>query len=224
MTATFPYKVRRALTTDDKLSIGNEMAGAAARREQLGEELKEIKEQYKSRVTAAETVLQRCQRALNNGWQMVEVPCYWSMDCPTYGLKSIIRTDTGEVVQSEAMSNSDRQEVLEFEGEPEQSEEQQQAESEPPAVSDNSSGDAAVESEEPSPDPDDPKCTLSRADGKVLLEMKSSELQALAADLKKKKSRKKAPAKRTVENPLQSQPLDDANSENSATPSGEITE
>jgi hypothetical protein len=188
MTATFPYKVRRTLTTDDRLVIGDEMAGAAARREQLGEELKEVKEQYKSRVTAAETILQRCQRALNNGWQMVEVPCYWSMDVPNYGQKSIIRTDTGEIVQSEAMSNSDRQEVLEFESEGEGEAEGKEAD----GLTDQPEKAVALDSTEAASGLDDPKCTLSTADGKVLLEMKSSELHAVAAGLKRKNSRRKS--------------------------------
>jgi hypothetical protein len=120
-TVTFPYKVRRVLTTDDMLRIGSEMATAEAKLEQLGEELKEIKDGYKSRSSAAETTIQRCQRAINNGWQMADVPCYWQMDHPHYGLKSIIRTDTAEVVQSEPMEDCDRQRVLEFQTEPEQS-------------------------------------------------------------------------------------------------------
>jgi hypothetical protein len=86
--------------------------------EQLDEELKEIRDQYKSRISAAEATVGRCQRALNNGWQLADVPCYWVMDHPSYGAKSIIRTDTGEVVQTEPMEDFDRQRVLEFEAAP----------------------------------------------------------------------------------------------------------
>ena len=167
-TVTFPYKVRRALTIEDQVRLGAEMASAAAKLEQLDEELKEIRDQYKSRVSAAEATVGRCQRALNNGWQMADVPCYWVMDHPTYGAKSIIRTDTGEVVQTEPMEDFDRQRVLEFE------------------VVGSRAAEGTVDPEpDPAPNPNDPRCTLTGPQGEVLLDMKSSELREVAGKLKK---------------------------------------
>ena len=111
----FSRSVRCTLTTDDKLKIGSELAQSSAKLESLEEELKEIKDEYKSKTSAEEAIVGRCQRALNSGWQMRSVECYWVMDEPKQNQKSIVRTDTGEIVDTEAMSANDRQQSLPLE-------------------------------------------------------------------------------------------------------------
>jgi hypothetical protein len=182
-TATFPYKVRRTLTTDDRLQIGSDLAAAAAKLNEVARELKAIKEQFKSRESAAEEIMQNCQEALNRGWRMTEIPCYWEMDYPSYGLKSIIRTDTGEAVSREAMSNSDRQEVLVFEDPQEATSEQPQAGSAEGQVED-----AATEISPDVPGSSDPNCTLTGPGGEILFEGKSRELHEAAERVKHVKS------------------------------------
>ena len=111
---SFTVSVRCALTTDDRLRIGSEMADAAAHIEQLEDDLKELKESYKARTTAAEAVISRCQRALRNNYQMGDRLCQWQLDAPTPGMKSLIRLDTFEPIETTRMEERDMQTSLPF--------------------------------------------------------------------------------------------------------------
>ena len=110
----FTRSCRKILTIDEKLAIGAQMADAVAKREAANEELKAVKASYNNRIAAAEAAMGECQRWLNNGWRMEDVDVYWLMDVPRVGMKSIIRTDTGETIETEKMSQNDTQKVLDF--------------------------------------------------------------------------------------------------------------
>ncbi len=113
---TFQRSVRQTLTIEDKLRIGSELAEAVAKQVAAEEELKAIKADYNNRIARSGATANTCQIALNNGWQMVDVDCSWVMDFPLMGQKSIVRTDTNEIVETEKMTDRDRQKVLDFQG------------------------------------------------------------------------------------------------------------
>ena len=90
--------LRVNLTTDDKLFLGEEIADAAARGEQVTAELDTIKKAMTADIRAAEARISANAEKLRAGYVIQAVDCRLFLDFDL-GKATEVRKDTGEVLQ-----------------------------------------------------------------------------------------------------------------------------
>ena len=79
---------------------------------QLQEQKKEVMSDFKAKIDAKDSLIAALSNNVNNGWEYRTIDCEIEMDTPKKGMKTITRTDTGEEVAKEKMTDDDRQEEL----------------------------------------------------------------------------------------------------------------
>ena len=81
---------------------------------QLQEQKKEVMSDFKAKIDQKDSLIAALSNNVNNGWEYRSVDCEVEMDTPKKGMKTITRTDTGEEVAKEKMTDDDRQTDLEL--------------------------------------------------------------------------------------------------------------
>jgi hypothetical protein len=79
---------------------------------QAQEEHKAAASQFKERIESCTSQIGRLSREINSGWEMRNIECAVLFHNPNLGVKTIVRTDTGEVVRTTSMQPSELQENL----------------------------------------------------------------------------------------------------------------
>ena len=108
--------LRCKLTEQDRLRIGAEAADFAKEAFDLAENLESTRKAIKASIDATDGQRDFRLGLLRTGYKVREVECVVTYNSPVDGKKMIVRTDTGEDIGLEVMSDHERQEVLQFEG------------------------------------------------------------------------------------------------------------
>lgn len=102
------------LTDEELLSYSKELAKASQDKEGTDRKRKEVADDYKAQITKLDAEISILSRKIGNGYEHRDIECYWIHDWAV-GRKSLIRTDTGEIVQTAIIEESEKQNKLPLE-------------------------------------------------------------------------------------------------------------
>jgi len=112
-----------------------EMAKESARASKMQQSIelrqKEIVSQLKADIALQQGIVVRLSGLIDNGFEYRMIECRVELDSPEPGKKRIIRNDTGEEVAVKAMTDTDRQMVLDLQEKAQAQEDAEQAKKEP---------------------------------------------------------------------------------------------
>jgi len=106
--------LKYTFTDEELLALSKTMA---KKNQDLGEveaDKKRIVADFGAKVQTFESEIATLARKVYSGYEHRNVECEVTYHTPEIGMKTITRTDTGEIVREEAMSTSERQEILPF--------------------------------------------------------------------------------------------------------------
>jgi hypothetical protein len=109
--------IRHTFTPEERLAMGDELAQAHNRMEDITDEEAVIKAQLKEKKSIVESTVSRLSRELANGFTMKNVECRLEWDKPNVNEVSYIRIDTGEVIKTRPFTEAERQQDLPLAGE-----------------------------------------------------------------------------------------------------------
>ncbi len=113
-----PKKTERLLqvklTTDDRLRYGAEMAEVKEMKDRLEQQASEVSKDFKAKIATQDTRMGSLSSVLRCGYEYKTIECLIHLDMPKKGQKSTVRQDTGEIVETLDMTDSDKQAVMEF--------------------------------------------------------------------------------------------------------------
>ncbi len=101
--------LRYEFTQEERLKMGEDLAQAHNRVEEIDEKEASMKAQIKEKRSGLEATIGMLSRNLANGFVMRNIECKVYYDDPHVGEVSAYRTDTGELVKTRAMTDSERQ-------------------------------------------------------------------------------------------------------------------
>lgn len=103
------YRVLKTnFTEKEKLDMAGQIANCIREKKSNEDELASISSQYKSNVKRLEAEIAGFAEKLNTGWEMRRAECFEIRDYATGNL-SVIRKETGEVVEERALTGEERQ-------------------------------------------------------------------------------------------------------------------
>jgi hypothetical protein len=91
-----------------------ELATSNRRRTAIEQQKKEIDSDLNGQIEAENTKIQRLSEQIGMGYEYRNVECRVELDTPEVGCKRIVRLDSGEEVKVTAMTDADRQELLDL--------------------------------------------------------------------------------------------------------------
>jgi hypothetical protein len=101
--------LRYEFTQDERLKMGDDLAQAHNRVEEIDEEEASMKAQVKQSRSSVEATIGTLSRNLANGFVMRNIECKLSYDDPNPGEVTSYRTDNGESVKTRPMTEQERQ-------------------------------------------------------------------------------------------------------------------
>ena len=101
-------------TEDQVHQFSEDLAEKVSKLTQLEDEKKQVASDYKSRIEDVTAEVKKLARYVTQKQEFQMVECYAELDSPRHGVKTVVRTDTGEVVGEETMTPADRQMVMKF--------------------------------------------------------------------------------------------------------------
>ena len=107
-------QLRCMLTNDEKIQYGRELGEATAAVKQLEDDKATIVSEFKAKITAQGAMVESLSNAVRCGYVFREVECYVLLDRPTIGKKQIVRSDIDEVIETQDMTDSEKQYVLDL--------------------------------------------------------------------------------------------------------------
>lgn len=108
----------KCLLSDHEIrTMGQDLARSNAQKDEAEERKKAVDAQLKSEIESHATRSLSLARTINNGYQYKDVDCAMRFDYLTNTVTTV-RTDTGEVIESRAMTTEERQVELTFDEEP----------------------------------------------------------------------------------------------------------
>ncbi len=100
------------LTQEELVEKGRKLSKETQRRNSLEDEKKSVNSSLKASIDACNAEINRLGIIVSNGKEMREVECETHFNTPQDGIKSLIRTDTGEVIREQPMSNNEREDLF----------------------------------------------------------------------------------------------------------------
>lgn len=130
-----PIQTKRSLryefTNPERMQLGRDLAEAMTRSSQVDSDLTRVKTDFKARLSALESEMHSLRDKINTGYEIRDVECEWRFDDPKPNQKSLVRIDTGTVVEVQPMSEQEKQVELPF-GEGDESKPEKEASDAPP--------------------------------------------------------------------------------------------
>lgn len=108
----FTESLRVRLTDTEIREKGQELARASQELTQAESDKKEVMAQFTAQITARKATIANLSTIIANGYEFRPIECYWKMNHPDSGRKSIIREDTFEIVRTAIMTSDDAQKSL----------------------------------------------------------------------------------------------------------------
>lgn len=106
--------LRYSFTSMEKMELGIKLANTLSDIVQIEQDLDKIKTEFKSRTASAEASLNAIRDKINSGYEMRQTKCEIHLDKPEAGRATVIRLDTGEVVETRDMTEAEKQAELEL--------------------------------------------------------------------------------------------------------------
>jgi len=108
-------RMLRCVYTDaERLELGKQLADEHADLRGVNSDFDRCKAEFKSKITSHEAKIEDLSNKVSTGYRMETVNCRWIFDLPNKGVKTLMRQDTHEEVEKDAMSEADLQEVIDF--------------------------------------------------------------------------------------------------------------
>lgn len=101
--------LRCTFTHDELVEQAKRLAEANRQKQRLEDDKKNIVAEYTSRITAQSLEVTVISEKVTNGYEHRDVECRVVYDQPKAGMKTIYRTDTGDVVDQRQMNDEERQ-------------------------------------------------------------------------------------------------------------------
>jgi hypothetical protein len=111
-TAKTERYVRCLFSDAELLAISKTMSQHVSEREQAENDKKRMSKQFDAQIASADAQIASASEKVRTGYEYRNVPCSVQFDQPKRNWKSIIRDDTGEIVEVAEMNESERQEEL----------------------------------------------------------------------------------------------------------------
>lgn len=99
-------------TDPERLDLAEQLARASQAKQDAEDQKKAQDAEYKEQLEGLNLAIKRLSRKLTAGHEMRNVQCKWILEDPTPKEKTLVRTDTGEIVRVVPMQDRDFQEVL----------------------------------------------------------------------------------------------------------------
>ena len=103
--------LKYVLTGEELKKISEQMANAVLERDEALDGLKSVQAQFKARITGAEAMISLSASKIQTGYEFRNINCEVQRDYDT-GQIQLIRIDTGEIIETRAMTASERQQDL----------------------------------------------------------------------------------------------------------------
>ena len=111
------YESLECRFTDEELhALGFELGRANQAVYDLRNEKKSAMQSMETSIKAAERHAANLTMKINQKFELREIEVVWAMDTPRPGQKTLVRTDTGEDVRTEAMTPAEMQGSFSFGG------------------------------------------------------------------------------------------------------------
>lgn len=108
-------RMLRVVYTDaERLELGKQLADEHADLRGVNSDFDRVKAEFKSKITSHEAVIEDLSNKVSTGYRMETVKCNWVFDLPNPGMKTLIRSDTHEEIETTDMSEADKQAELEL--------------------------------------------------------------------------------------------------------------
>lgn len=100
------------LTQEELVEAGSKLTQELNRRDTLKSELKTITDRTKGNVTACEGEIEKYRLMVSTQKTMRQVKCRTIYNDPVEGVKSLVRTDSGEVIREQAMTDRECEDLF----------------------------------------------------------------------------------------------------------------
>lgn len=107
-------RLRYNFSKDEIFEKGKTMAHLSSELSDLEEEKKAVASDFKAKIEAKKASISLMGNHINNGYEYREVECEVTMNDPTPGMKTVVRKDTNEVVETIPMESYEMQFKIEF--------------------------------------------------------------------------------------------------------------
>ena len=97
------------LTDEERKEKARELARHHIEIGRLSDEKKAVVDEYKHKLSAHEAKVGEFSTQIHAGFESREIQCWWEMNTPTLGQKTLYRSDTGELVETDKMTAEDMQ-------------------------------------------------------------------------------------------------------------------
>ena len=101
-------KLKCTLTEDEIKEIGRQQAAAVKMKRSLEYEFDTIKRDWKAKIGDQENMIHKCAELINDGFELRPVECEWSYNWEE-NRKDLTRKDTGEIIETLAITADERQ-------------------------------------------------------------------------------------------------------------------
>jgi hypothetical protein len=92
----------------ERLEFSRQLAEANKRLDTIQDEKKKFASQIKSRIDTTNAEIRVLSDNLHSGYDMRALECYWLLNTPEPGVKSLLRSDTNEIVEKVGMSETEK--------------------------------------------------------------------------------------------------------------------
>lgn len=114
--------LRYSFTNKEINEAAKDLARATQQRTSLEQRKKEVDSALKADIEAQNSIVARLSSYITQGYEYRDIDCCVELDVPEPGKKTVFRSDTGEEVKVQAMTDMDRQMRLELQEASEKSE------------------------------------------------------------------------------------------------------
>lgn len=104
--------LKYAFSPTEITSFSQDLASRVQSLNRLEEEKKEIADSFKARMSAEGAKINQISLWITNGFDFRDIDCEVQYHTPKTGVKSIVRLDTGELVETIEMGDAEMQEPL----------------------------------------------------------------------------------------------------------------
>lgn|GEM_PF-5578632 len=108
--------LRHNFTPEERLKMGDDLAAAYNRQEDIDAEEAVVKSQFKERRASVEQAISSLSRNLGNQFEMRNIECRIEYDVPNPNEMTYFRVDNGEVAKVRPLTEAERQAELPLEG------------------------------------------------------------------------------------------------------------
>ena len=107
--------LKHVFTADEKRDFAEQLAKTTQDLEEVRLSKKQVTKDFDAQISAKEAAMNSLSRKYNNGYEMRMVETEIHFNLPSDGTKTILRTDTGEIVREMAMEPYEMQDELPME-------------------------------------------------------------------------------------------------------------